>query len=119
MRKESVNIDYNRISEEEKLLLHIYHNKLYPPPIGKYNKDLIFDPSLNMSSLSPLFFKRKPIILGDGSFSKVQLYLHKKSKIKYAVKKMNLLQIQKLSQNKNILDNEINIHGRINHPNII
>ena len=119
MRKETVNIDNNKKSKEEELLLNIYHNKLYPPPIGNYNKDLIFDSSINMSSLSPLLFKNKPILLGDGSFSKVQLYFHKKSKIKYAVKKMNLLQIEKLSHNKNIVDNEINIHGRINHPNII
>ena len=119
MRKETVNVDNNKKSKEEKLLLNIYHNKLYPPPIGSYNKDLIFDSSINMSSLSPLLFKNKPIMLGEGSLSKVQLYFHKQSKIKYAVKKMNLLQIEKLSHNKNIVDNEINIHGRINHPNII
>ena len=119
MRKETVNVDKNKSSKEEKLLLHIYHNKLYPPPIGNYNKVLIFDSSINMSSLSLLLFKNKLIILEDGPLSKVKLYFHKKSKIKYAVKKMNLLQIEKLSHNKNIVDNEINIHGKINHPNII
>ena len=92
---------------------------LYPPPIGKYNKELNLDSSLNMSSLSPILVENKRILLGDGSFSKVHLYLHKISKIKYAVKKINFLQAEKLSNHKNIIENEINIHGRINHPNII
>ena len=104
---------------DEKILLDIYHNMLYPPPIGKYNKDLLFDSSLNMTNLSPILYKNKQMILGDGSFSKVQLYEHKKSKIKYAVKKMDLAQMAKLSHHKKLVHNEINIQGRINHPNII
>ena len=119
MEKETVNEKNNKNLKEELLLSQIYHNKLYPPPIGKYNKDLNFDSSLNMSSLSPLLFKNKRIILGDGSFSKVHLYFHKTSKIKYAVKKMNLSKIDKLLNHKNIVDNEVYIHGRIKHPNII
>ena len=119
MEKETVNEKNNKNLTEELLLSNIYHNKLYPPPIGKYNKDLNFDSSLNMSSLSPLLFKNKRIILGDGSFSKVQLYLHRASKIKFAVKKMNLSKIDKLLNHKNIVDNEVNIQGRIKHPNII
>ena len=119
MNEKNINDDDNQKITEEKILLDIYHNMLYPPPIGKYSKDLIFDSSLNMTNLTPLLYKNKPIIIGDGSFSKVQLYMHKKNKIKYAVKKMNLLKIEKLSQNKKLLHNEINIQGRINHPNII
>ena len=119
MEKETVNENINTKSSEEKLLLDIYHNMLYPPPIGKYNKELNLDSSLNMSSLSPILVENKRILLGDGSFSKVHLYLHKISKIKYAVKKINFLQAEKLSNHKNIIENEINIHGRINHPNII
>ncbi len=68
MRKETVNVDKNKLSKEEKIL-HIYHNKLYPPPIGNYNKLLIFDFSINMSSLSLLLFKNKLIILEDGLLS--------------------------------------------------
>ena len=119
MSEQITNDNDNQKITEEKILLDIYNNMLYPPPIGKYNKDLIFDSSLNMTNLTPLLYKNKPIILGDGSFSKVQLYMHKKNKIKYAVKKMNLLKVEKLSQNKKLLHNEINIQGRINHPNII
>ena len=110
--------EINKLTDE-KLLLDIYHKMLYPPPIGKYSKELLFDSSLNMINLSPILYKNKQIILGDGSFSKVQLYEHKKTKIKYAVKKMNLTQLEKLSHNKKLINNEINIQGRINHPNII
>jgi serine/threonine protein kinase len=58
-------------------------------------------------------------MLGEGAFSKVQLFQHKTTKIKYAVKKMNLIQLEKLSQNKKFVLNEMSIQGRINHPNII
>ena len=119
MKKEIfIDDEINKLTEE-KLLLDIYNNKLYPPPIGKYSKELLFDSSLNMTNLSPILYKNKQIILGDGSFSKVQLYEHKKSKIKYAVKKMNLTELEKLSHHKKLVNNEINIQGRINHPNII
>ena len=106
-------------SEEEKILLDIYNNMLYPPPIGKYSKNLNFDSSLNMNSLIPITIKNDKVMLGEGAFSKVQLYQHKTSKIKYAVKKMNLIQLEKLSQNKKFVLNEVSIQGRINHPNII
>ena len=119
MKKEIILNDDNKKQEEEKLLLDIYHKMLYPPPIGKYSKDYNFDSSLNISNLVPVLYKNKIILLGDGSFSKVQLYIHKKTKIKYAVKKMNLIQLEKLSYSKKLIQNEINIHGRINHPNII
>jgi len=111
--------DNDKNVDEEKFLLDIYHKMLYPPPIGKYNKDFNFNSSLTISNLSPVLYKNKTILLGDGSFSKVHLYEHKKTKIKYAVKKMNLIQLEKLSYNKKLIHNEVNIHGRIIHPNII
>ena len=119
MEKEKINDEKNQKIIEEKILLDIYNNMLYPPPIGKYTKDLNFDSSLNMNSLIPIKVKNNNVILGEGGFSKVQLYQNKTTKIKYAVKKMNLTQLEKLSQNKKLILNEVNIHGRINHPNII
>ena len=119
MIKENLTDENERKSLEEKLLLDIYRNMLYPPPIGKYNKDLLFDTSLNMTNLSPILYKNRQIVLGDGSFSKVKLYENKKTKIKYAVKKMNLKQLEKLPNSKRLVYNEVNIQGRINHPNII
>jgi hypothetical protein len=102
MKKEKINEEKNQKIIEEKILLDIYNNMLYPPPIGKYTKDLNFDSSLNMNSLIPIKVKNNNVILGEGGFSKVQLYQNKTTKIKYAVKKMNLTQLEKLSQNKNL-----------------
>ena len=119
MEKEKFNDENNHTINEEKILLDIYNNMLYPPPIGKYSKNLNFDSTLNMNSLIPITLKNENIMLGEGAFSKVQLYQHKTTKIKYAVKKMNLIQLEKLSQNKKFVLNEMSIQGRINHPNII
>ena len=102
MEKEKFNDENNNLINEEKILLDIYNNMLYPPPIGKYSKNLNFDSTLNMNSLMPMTLKNNNIMLGEGAFSKVQLYQHKTTKIKYAVKKMNLIQLEKLSQIKNL-----------------
>ena len=104
---------------EDEILLQIYSNRLHPPPIGAFSKELNFDKNLNFNILSPIVIKDKKIILGEGSFSVVQLYEDKKTKIKYAVKKMNIESIEKITKNKNLINTEVNIHGRINHPNII
>ena len=104
---------------EDEILLQIYSNRLQPPPIGAFSKELNFDKNLNFNILSPIVIKDKKIILGEGSFSVVQLYEDKKTKIKYAVKKMNIENIEKITKNKNLINTEVNIHGRINHPNII
>ena len=75
--------------QDESILYEIYLNRLHPPPIGTFSKDLNFDNNLNFTALSPVIKNNKKIILGDGSFSVVQLYEDKKTRIKYAVKKMN------------------------------
>ena len=109
---------FNQFSEE-KLLFDIYSNRLHPPPIGAFSKDLDFDSDLSINNLRPVLKNRKNVILGEGSFSIVQLYEHKRTKKLYAVKKMNSEKIQNISKNKNLINTEVNIHGRINHPNII
>jgi len=58
----------------------------------------------------------KKIILGEGSFSIVQLYEDKKTKIKYAVKKMDSEKVEKITKNKKLINTEVNIHSRISHP---
>ena len=118
MEKEKIKEENNQKIIEEKILLDIYNNMLYPPPIGKYTKDLNFNSSLNLGSLIPIKLKNNNILLGEGGFSKVHLYQNKETKIKYAMKKINLIQLEKLSQNKKFILNEVNIQGRINHPNI-
>ena len=100
--------------KENNLLKELYLNRLHPPPIGIFSKALKFDSNLNFNILSPVIINDKKIILGEGSFSIVQLYEDKKTGIKYAVKKMNSEKIEKIAKNKNLINTEVNIHGRIN-----
>ena len=105
--------------QDESILYEIYLNRLHPPPIGTFSKDLNFDNNLNFTALSPVIRNNKKILLGDGSFSVVQLYEDKKTRIKYAVKKMNIEKVEKITKNKKLVNTEVKIHGRITHPNII
>ena len=110
----------NDRSYEETLLLNIHQNMLYPPPIGKYSKDLNLDTTLNFSKLKPVLSEEGiRIIIGEGSFSQVFLYTDPITNKKYAVKQINKNENCYLTQKKNTIFNEINIQGRITHPNII
>ena len=104
---------------EEKLLMNIHQNMLYPPPIGKFSKNLLFDKSLNFSRLKPISTIGDKVLIGEGSFSKVLLYIDSITNKKYAIKKMNKDEICYLTQKADTIFNEINIQGRISHPNII
>jgi len=112
---------YNNKNQKEfnSLLLNIHKYKLYPPPAGDFFEKPKINQSLNFSSLEPIFFKEKKTLIGDGALSKVFLYHHKKSKIKYAIKRMNLTMVLSKTNNKNLILNEINIQSKISHPNII
>lgn len=55
--------------------------------------------------------------IGRGGFSKVYLALHKKTKMQYALKKLNL---KKISQTDyKMIINELKIHSKLTHPNIV
>ena len=116
------NLQNNINNNEQKInqqLLNILNFKLHPPPAGCFYEKPKINPNLNFTSLEPILLKGKKILIGDGSFSKVFLYQHKTSKIKYAIKKMNILSFIKKTNNKNLILNEINIQSKIFHPNII
>ena len=100
-------------------LLNLFKYRLYPPPIGSFEQNVKISPHLNLMTLEPVLSKGKRIVLGDGSFSKVFLYQNKISKIKYAVKQMNIELLISKTNSKNIIIEEINIQGKILHPNII
>ena len=100
-------------------LLNLAKYKLYPAPDSSFSEIPKLNPYLNLSTLQPIRFNDKKAIIGDGSFSKVFLYNHKKTRTKYAIKKMNISLVLKKSGNKNIILNEINIQSKITHPNII
>ena len=100
-------------------LLNLTKYKLYPSPESSFSEKPKLYQHLDLSTLEPIMFNDKKLLIGDGSFSKVFLYNHKKTKTKYAIKKMNISLVLKKSGNKNIILNEINIQSKIIHPNII
>ena len=102
-----------------KVLLNIHKYKLYPAPEGVFNNKPKLNKNLNFNNLEETTTKDKISLIGDGSFSKVFLYQDKKTKIKYAVKKMLLQLVLNKTNNKNIILSEIDIQSKIIHPNII
>lgn len=56
-------------------------------------------------------------ILGEGAFSKVYTVMNKYSRRKFALKKIEKQRLSK--KDKLFLDNEIKIHCKLYHPNII
>ena len=71
------------------LLLNLLKNKIHEVSDGQVFENPNINKNLNFTTLEPILLKGKKTLIGDGSFSKVFLYQHKKTKIKYAVKKIN------------------------------
>ena len=110
----------NDIKEEiNNNLLNLINYNLYKTNIGCFYENSKINSNLNFTSLEPILSNGKKILIGDGSFSKVFLYQHKTSKIKYAIKRMNIPSYLKKTNNKNLILDEINIQSKIEHPNII
>ena len=119
----SDNVPKNNINDSKETinneLLNLIKYKLYEPNVGYFYQNPKINSNLNFSSLEPILCNGKKILVGDGSFSKVFLYQHKTSKIKYAIKRMNIPSFLKKTNNKNLILEEINIQSKIVHPNII
>ena len=94
------------------------YNGVYPPPLGSFYNKNQFDKKINLSTLEPLSKYNKKIIVGDGAFSEVYLLRHFITKRIYAIKKMDKFQVKKLTNDFQLIHNEINIQGRIIHPNV-
>ena len=116
VKKNNINNSLDSINNK---LLNLVKYKLYQTQIGCFYENPKINSNLNFSSLEPILSKGKKILVGDGSFSKVYLYQHKNTKIKYAIKKMNIPSFIKKTNNKNLILEEINIQSKISHPNII
>ena len=113
------NNNNNSLDSINNKLLNLVKYKLYQTQIGCFYENPKINSNLNFSSLEPILSKGKKILVGDGSFSKVYLYQHKNTKIKYAIKKMNIPSFIKKTNNKNLILEEIKIQSKISHPNII
>ena len=56
--------------------------------------------------------------LGQGKFGEVFLVVHKKTRMIFALKKIDKAKVKKLNMVKQVID-EIKIHLSLKHPNII
>ena len=101
------------------LLLNLLKNKIHEVSDGQVFENPNINKNLNFTTLEPILLKGKKTLIGDGSFSKVILYQHKISKIKYAVKIMNIQSFVKKTNNKNLILEEVNIQSKITHPNAL
>ena len=55
--------------------------------------------------------------LGEGSYAKVYLVMHKKTKVKYAIKAIDKLNIENKKE-KSCFNREVEIMYKLDHPNI-
>ena len=117
-KRSNSNIKNNQ-TVSSKILLNIHKYKLYPAPEGVFVNKPNLNKQLNFTTLEETMTKDKISLIGDGSFSKVFLYQDKKTKVKYAVKKMLIELVLNKTNNKNIIESEISIQSKIIHPNII
>lgn len=77
------------------------------------NKSTSLKSKIMFNSLSEFYFVKK---LGKGAFSRVYLVRHQNGQ-KYALKHIQYKSLHKTD--KNNVQNEIKIHKKINHPNIV
>ena len=78
-----------------------------------------YNEKITLSRLIPIESKGHRLIIGKGAFSNVYLYKDIISQEKYAVKIMEKDFILKNLETLEIINKEIEIQSRINHPNII
>ena len=77
-----------------------------------------FDKEITMSKIIPVNFKGKQIIC-KGTYSTVYLYKEINTDRLFSVKEMDKNFYEKYLNTSNLIYNEIEIHSRIIHPNII
>jgi serine/threonine protein kinase len=86
---------------------------------GKFYKYPNYDKEVSISNLCPLKIGNHNIIVGKGTFSEVYLSKHNETDKVYAIKHMNVNLIMKTMHTLQVIHNEIEIHGKLQHKNII
>lgn len=86
---------------------------------GVFSENNKYDKIYNISNFSKIYEGFIPIELGRGSFGCVYLVKHNITQKKYALKVMNKRKILQAYEDCHLIYNEIDIHSKLNHPNII
>ena len=86
---------------------------------GIFTDNYIYDKKYDISNFSKVVDGFIPFELGRGSFGCVYLVTHNTTKKKYALKVMNKHKLLQTYGDCKLIYNEIEIHSKLNHPNII
>ena len=87
---------------------------------GNYNEEPKFDQKYSLNNFTKVIKEIFPVLLGSGSFGNVYLVRHNITQEEYAMKVVNKKKLDQLYGNsyEQIL-NEIKIHSKLDHENII
>jgi len=86
---------------------------------GVFIDNYVYDNKYDIKNFSKVFDGFMPIELGTGSYGHVYLVTHNISQKKYALKVINKRKLMQTYGNCDLIHNEIEIHSKLKHPNII
>ena len=86
---------------------------------GIFTEKYKYDPEYNLSNFIKEYNGFIPEELGIGSYGRVYLVKNKFTNKKYALKEINKNKLMKIYADCRLVKNEVEIHSKLNHPNII
>ena len=86
---------------------------------GNFNEKPKYDPKYDFKNFSKVIEDFFPRQLGSGSFGRVYLVSHNETKEEFALKVINKRKLLQMYGKLDIIYNEINIHSKLEHENII
>ena len=86
---------------------------------GVFTDNYQYDKFYDIENFSKIYDGFIPLELGVGSYGRVYLVTHNITQKKYALKVINKHKLMQTYGTCQLMLNEIDIHSKINHPNII